>query len=70
MVVTVNLFTVQLRTMCHLNIHSHTNPHARIGQERPADSFLEKPFDLKELARGTGRFLPMTGNRLAAVQAN
>ncbi|MDA8126526.1 MAG: response regulator [Deltaproteobacteria bacterium] len=41
-----------------------------LGQDWPADGYLEKPVNLKELAAAIERFLPLTGDRKPAVQAN
>lgn len=38
-----------------------------LGQDWPSDGFLEKPVDLKELAKTIDRFLPKTGDKTAAV---
>ena len=41
-----------------------------LGQDWPADAFLEKPINLKELAKTIDRILPKTGGQIAAAQEN
>jgi DNA-binding response OmpR family regulator len=41
-----------------------------LGQDWPADAFLEKPIDLKELAKTIDRILPKTSGETAAVVTN
>ncbi len=41
-----------------------------LGQEWPADAFLEKPIDLKELAGTIGRILPQSHGEAAVAGAN
>ncbi|MHB8771167.1 MAG: response regulator [Syntrophales bacterium] len=41
-----------------------------LGQEWPADAFLEKPVDLKELAKTIDRILPKPGGTSAAAGMN
>jgi DNA-binding response OmpR family regulator len=41
-----------------------------LGQDWPADAFLEKPINLKELAQTIDRILPKTGGQIAAAQEN
>ena len=41
-----------------------------LGQDWPADSYLEKPVNLKELAETIDRILPKTGSQIAAAQEN
>ena len=38
-----------------------------LGQDWPADAFLEKPIDLKELARTIAQILPQPSGETAAV---
>lgn len=41
-----------------------------LGQDWPADSYFEKPVNLKELAVAIDRFLPLTEDRRTAALAN
>jgi two-component system, OmpR family, response regulator MprA len=41
-----------------------------LGQDWPADGYLEKPVNLKDLAATIDRIIPMTGGCTAAAQAN
>ena len=41
-----------------------------LGQEWPADAFLEKPIDLKVLAKTIGQILPKPGVAASAAGAN
>ena len=41
-----------------------------LGQDWPADAFLEKPIDLKELAKTIDRILPKAPGKAAAAGTN
>jgi len=41
-----------------------------LGQDWPADAFLEKPIDLKELAKTIDRILPQSAGGTAAAGTN
>lgn len=41
-----------------------------LGQDWPADAFLEKPIDLKELAKTIDRIIPKTDGQIAAALKN
>lgn len=41
-----------------------------LGQDWPADSYLQKPVNLRELAETIDRILPKTGGQIATFQEN